>query len=85
MDMDTAKSLTHFDNHFNSTSNHLLSFSPPPPTIHLTGLGNFGFYFFRGTMEKKALVKQKLKEAQQDFEILPLSKPGATLFGVHLP
>ena len=32
--------------------------------------------------EKKAVIKQKIAEAQQDFEILPLSPRGAQLFGV---
>ncbi len=32
--------------------------------------------------EKKAVIKQKITEVQQDFEILPLSPRGAQLFGI---
>jgi len=38
--------------------------------------------FANAPVEKKAVVRQKLTEAQKDFDILPLSKPGATLFGI---
>jgi predicted nucleic acid-binding protein len=32
--------------------------------------------------EKKPNIRQKIREVQEDFEVLPLSPPGAKLFGV---
>jgi predicted nucleic acid-binding protein len=64
-------------------ANQLLSLqSDDSVYMSILTLYELEYGFANAPEEKKAVVRQKLTDAQKDFEILPLSKSGATLFGV---
>jgi len=64
-------------------ANQLLSLqSDDSVYMSILTLYELEYGFANAPEEKKAVVRQKLTDAQKDFEILPLSNSGATLFGV---
>ncbi len=64
-------------------ANRLLSLqSDDSAYLSILTLYELEYGFANAPPAKTAVVRQKLTNAQRDFEILPLSKPGATLFGV---
>ncbi len=50
--------------------------------ISILTLYEFEYGWANAPDKKKTVIKQKIAEVQQDFEILPLSPRGAQLFGV---
>jgi predicted nucleic acid-binding protein len=50
--------------------------------ISILSIYEFEYGYANAPTEKKSIVQKKIEEAQQDFEVLPLSKEGAQLFGI---
>ncbi len=50
--------------------------------ISILTLYEFEYGYANAPDDKKSVVRKKIEEAQQDFEVLPLSQKGAKLFGV---